>query len=78
MLPYDFIEYKNEKGVITGEAFYNLLIESIEVDSHIEELVDIISYPEPNRKFLLHSISALFTTGQKQSAFGHYIAILVK
>ena len=53
ILPYEFIDYKNEKGIIGGEALYNLLIESIEIESYLEPLIDIISYPDPKRKLLL-------------------------
>ncbi len=67
VLPYDFVEYKNEKGIITGEAFYNLLIESIEVDFYIDELVEIISYPEPKRKFLLQLSNLTLATATEYS-----------
>ncbi|PKQ68073.1 DUF3883 domain-containing protein [Raineya orbicola] len=53
VLPNELNEYKNETGIIRGEELYNILVENIDVDSHKEELIDIVAYSEPKRKFLL-------------------------
>jgi hypothetical protein len=65
ILPYEFTEYKNEKGILSGEQLYNLLVDSVEVDYYLDELVDIISYPEPKRKLLLQVEQFALST-QKQ------------
>lgn len=53
ILPPELSEFKNVKGVLSEEPFYDLLIDSIDINSLQNELVEVISYPEPKRRFLL-------------------------
>lgn len=52
-LPFEFDEeFRDEVGIVKGEELYELILENIEVDDFKEQLVDIIRYDEPKRKFL--------------------------
>jgi hypothetical protein len=52
-LPFEFYEQcKDEVGILKGEELYELLLQKIEVDNFKEQLIDIIHYDEPKRKFL--------------------------
>ena len=53
ILPYELDEYKNQPEIIQGEELYDLILENINVDDFKEELIDVIFYDEPKRKFLL-------------------------
>lgn len=54
VLPYELDEdCKGESGIIHGEKLYDLILDDINIDNFKEELIEIISYDEPKRKFLL-------------------------
>lgn len=54
ILPYELDEdCKNESGITQKEELYDLILDNIDIDDFKEELIDIISYDEPKRKFLL-------------------------
>jgi len=55
VLPFELDEhYKDEVGIIQGEKLYDLILDYVnEIDDYKEQLVDIIHYDEPKRKFLL-------------------------
>jgi hypothetical protein len=54
ILPYELDEdCKNESGIIQKEELYDLILDNIDIDDFKGELIDIISYDEPKRKFLL-------------------------
>ncbi len=54
ILPYSFTKYNKEQGILYGEDFYQKLIDSLDVDSYRDQLIDVISYAEPKQKFLLN------------------------
>jgi len=64
ILPYEIDEYKEELGIIQGEHLYDLIIESVDIDHFKLELIDIISYDEPKRKFLLQLLEIVFVVGE--------------
>lgn len=51
VLPYDFLEYKDEEGVIKADDLYNLILEFVDVNENKETLVDIVKY-KAKHKFL--------------------------
>ena len=55
VLPFELDEdYKDEVGIIQGEKLYDLILDYVnDKDDYKEQLVDIIHYDEPKRKFLL-------------------------
>lgn len=53
VLPSQLADYKDENGILYREPFYNQLIDSVDIDFYQTELVDIIAYDDPKRKFLL-------------------------
>jgi hypothetical protein len=65
ILPYELDEYKEESGVLYREPFYNQLIESVDVDDYKTELIDIVAYEEPKRKFLLELSEIRFIAGEQ-------------
>ncbi|MBK8473773.1 MAG: hypothetical protein IPL33_17310 [Sphingobacteriales bacterium] len=65
ILPYELDEYKDEAGVLYREPFYNQLIESVDVDDFKTELIDIVAYDEPKRKFLLQLSEIRFVAGEQ-------------
>jgi hypothetical protein len=52
VLPPELSDFKDLNGILSKESFYDLLIDSIGIDNLQEELVDIISYSDPIRRFL--------------------------
>lgn len=65
ILPYEFDEYKNEIGIIKGERLYEIIINEVDVDDVMEQLVDILAYDEPKRKFLLRLTEIYLISGHK-------------
>ncbi|NJX15523.1 sacsin N-terminal ATP-binding-like domain-containing protein [Tamlana crocina] len=52
-LPFEFDEEcKDEVSIVRGEELYELILSKINVNDFKEQLVDVIHYDEPKRKFL--------------------------
>lgn len=52
VLPYEFLEYKDEEGIIKADDLHSLILEFVDIDEHKETLVDIVKY-KAKYKFLL-------------------------
>jgi hypothetical protein len=67
VLPFELDEdYKDDVGIIQGEKLYDLILDyANEIDDYKEQLVDIIHYDEPKRKFLLQ-LSEVRLVSEKQ------------
>lgn len=66
LLPNELSEYqKNNQHIIEGESFYSLLLDNVDIDKNAKELIDIIAYNEPKRKFLL-KLSKISFVADKQ------------
>ncbi len=67
LLPFELDEdYKDDVGIIQGEKLYNLILDYVnKIDDYKEQLVDIIHYDEPKRKFLLQ-LSEVRLVSEKQ------------
>lgn len=52
VLPYEFLEYKEEDGIVKTIDLHKKVIEIVDVNLHKEELVNIIHYQEAKRLFL--------------------------
>lgn len=51
VLPYEFLEYKDEEGIIKADDLHSLILEFVDVDEHKDILVDIVKY-KAKHKFL--------------------------
>lgn len=66
VLPFELDEnYKEEVGIIQGEKLYDLILDYADVDNYKEQLVEIIHYDEPKRKFLLQLSEIRLVSNQK-------------
>ncbi len=50
-LPYEFVEYKEEEGIVKADDLHSLILNLVDVDKHKETLVDIVKY-KAKHKFL--------------------------
>lgn len=65
ILPYELDEeYKNESGITQKEELYDLILDNIDIDDFKEKLIDIISYDDPKRKFLLRLSEVRFVENE--------------
>ena len=51
VLPYEFLEYKDEDGIIKADDLHSLILEFVDANEHKETLVDIVKY-KAKYKFL--------------------------
>ena len=51
VLPYEFLKYKDEEGIIKADDLHSLILEFVDVDEHKDILVDIVKY-KAKHKFL--------------------------
>lgn len=52
VLPYEFLDYKEEDGIVKTIDLHKKVIEVVDVDLHKEELVNIVHYQEAKSLFL--------------------------
>ena len=52
VLPYDFLDFNEEDGILKGEKLHFQILNLIDVDKHKETIIDFIRYNEPKYKFL--------------------------
>jgi hypothetical protein len=52
VLPYDFLDFNEEDGILKGEKLHSQILKIIDIDEHKETIVDFIHYNEPKHKFL--------------------------
>jgi hypothetical protein len=65
ILPYELDEFKDEVGIIQGEKLYDIIVSEINVDDFKEELVNILAYDEPKRKFVLQLSEIRLVSGEQ-------------
>lgn len=65
ILPYELDEYKDEIGIIQGEKLYDIIVDEVDIDEFKEELVNILAYDEPKRKFLLQLSEIRLVVGKQ-------------
>lgn len=68
ILPYELDEYKDEVGIIQGEKLYDVIVSEVDVDDFKEELVNILAYDEPKRKFLLQLSEIRLVSGEEYNS----------
>lgn len=56
VLPYEFLEYKEEDGIVKNIDLHKKLIEIVDVNLHKDELVNILHYQE-SKRLLLQKLS---------------------
>jgi hypothetical protein len=65
VLPFEFDEFKDEKGIVQGEELFNQIVSNVDADDFKEQLIDILAYDEPKRKFLLQLSEIRFASGEQ-------------
>lgn len=68
ILPYELDEYKDEAGIIQGEKLYDIIVSEIDVDDFKEELINILAYDEPKRKFVLQLSEIRLVSGEEYNS----------
>lgn len=51
VLPYEFVNYRDEDGIVKADDLHSLILEFVDIDEHKETLVDIVKY-KAKHKFL--------------------------
>jgi len=65
VLPYEFDDFKDEKGIVSGEELYKQIVRNVDVNEFRELLVDILAYEEPKREFLLQLSEIRFVLNEQ-------------
>lgn len=65
ILPYELDEYKDEVGIIQGEKLYDIIVSEVDVEEFKEELLNILAYDEPKRKFVLQLSEIRLVSGEE-------------
>jgi hypothetical protein len=70
VLPYEFLEYKEEEGIIKADDLHSLILEFVDVDEHKDILVDIVKYKAKHE--FLQELSAFRFNSETEYTKEHY------